>query len=54
VKAVYLYYSHRADKAIQTADAMLAINPNFGWGCEATPIFLPAISNKPNPIFCNR
>ena len=32
VKSVYLYYSHRADKAIETADAMLAINPNFGWG----------------------
>jgi adenylate cyclase len=32
VKAVYLYYSHRADKAIETADAMLAIDPNFGWG----------------------
>ena len=32
MKGVYLYYSHRADKAIETADAMLAINPNFGWG----------------------
>ena len=34
VKCVYLYYSHRADKAIDAADAGLAINPNFGpfWG----------------------
>ena len=34
VKGVYLYYSHRADKAIDAADAGLAINPNFGslWG----------------------
>ena len=30
VKCVYLYYSHRADKAIDAADAGLAINPNFG------------------------
>jgi TolB-like protein/class 3 adenylate cyclase/Flp pilus assembly protein TadD len=30
VKCVYLYYSHRADKAIEAADAGLAINPNFG------------------------
>ena len=29
VKCVYLYYSHRADKAIDAADAGLAINPNF-------------------------
>ena len=38
VKGVYLYYSHRADKAIDAADAGLAINPNFGavaGGCEA-------------------
>ncbi len=28
-KCVYLYYSHRADKAIDAADAGLAINPNF-------------------------
>jgi len=34
VKCVYLYYSHRADKAIDAADAGLAINQNFGpfWG----------------------
>jgi adenylate cyclase len=34
VKSVYLYYSHRADKAIDAADAGLAINPNFSgfWG----------------------
>ena len=34
VKCVYLYYSHRADKAIDAANAGLAINPNFGplWG----------------------
>jgi TolB-like protein/Flp pilus assembly protein TadD len=33
VKGVYLYYSHRADKAIDVADAGLAINPNFPlWG----------------------
>jgi adenylate cyclase len=34
VKGVYLYYSHRADKAIDAADAGLLINPNFGplWG----------------------
>jgi adenylate cyclase len=33
VKCVYLYYSHRADKAIDVADAGLAINPNFPlWG----------------------
>jgi adenylate cyclase len=33
VKGVYLYYSHRADKAIAAADAGLAINPNFPlWG----------------------
>ncbi len=34
VKCVYLYYSHRADKAIDAADAGIAINPNFGplWG----------------------
>ena len=34
VKCVYLYYSHRADKAINAANAGLAINPNFGrfWG----------------------
>jgi tetratricopeptide (TPR) repeat protein len=30
VKCVYLYYSHRADKALDAADAGLAINPNFG------------------------
>ena len=30
VKCVYLYSSHRADKAIDAADAGLAINPNFG------------------------
>ena len=30
VKSVYLYSSHRADKAIDAADAGLAINPNFG------------------------
>jgi adenylate cyclase len=30
VKCVYLCYSHRADKAIDAADAGLAINPNFG------------------------
>jgi adenylate cyclase len=29
VKSVYLYYSHRADKAIDAADAGLAINSNF-------------------------
>jgi adenylate cyclase len=29
VKSVYLYYSHRADKANDDADAGLAINPNF-------------------------
>jgi len=29
VKCVYLYYSHRADKAIDAADAGLAINSNF-------------------------
>ena len=28
-KCVYLYYSHRADKAIDAADAGLAIDPNF-------------------------
>ena len=41
VKSFYLYYSHRADKAIDAADAGLAINPNFGGSgeCEATPIF---------------
>jgi len=33
VKCVYLYYSHSADKAIDVADAGLAINPNFPlWG----------------------
>jgi adenylate cyclase len=33
VKCVYLYYSHRADRAIAAADAGLAINPNFPlWG----------------------
>jgi adenylate cyclase len=33
VKGVYLYYSHRADKAIDAADAGLAVNPNFPlWG----------------------
>ena len=34
VKCVYLYYSHRADKAIDAADAGLAIDQNFGplWG----------------------
>jgi adenylate cyclase len=33
VKCVYLYYSHRADKAIDAANAGLAINPNFPlWG----------------------
>jgi adenylate cyclase len=30
VKCVYLYYSHRANKAVGAADAGLAINPNFG------------------------
>ena len=30
VKCVYLYYSHRADKAIDAANAGLAIDPNFG------------------------
>jgi adenylate cyclase len=30
VKGVYLQYSHRADKAIDAANAGLAINPNFG------------------------
>ncbi len=54
VKGVYLYYSHRADKAIDAADAGLAINPNFPlWGCEASLIYLTAISNKPGPIFCS-
>ena len=33
VKCVYLYTSHRADKAIDAANAGLAINPNFPlWG----------------------
>ena len=30
VKCVYLYSSHRANKAIDAANAGLAINPNFG------------------------
>ena len=56
VKCVYLYYSHRADKAIDAADAGLAIDPNFArsGGCEATPISLTAVSNRQNPISCKR
>ena len=37
VKCVYLYYSHSADKAIDVADAGLAINPNFPlWGVRGS------------------
>jgi tetratricopeptide (TPR) repeat protein len=32
VKNVYFFYSHRADKALDAANAGLAINPNFGLG----------------------
>ncbi len=32
VKCVYLYYTHRADKAIDAANAGLAIDPNFFFG----------------------
>jgi hypothetical protein len=52
VKNVYFFYSHRADKALDAANAGLAINPNFGLGGEASPIFFPAVSNKPKPIHC--
>jgi adenylate cyclase len=56
VKCVYLYYSHRADKAIDAANAGLAINSNFGslWAVRATPICSPAVSNRPGPTYCSR
>ena len=56
VKCVYLYYSHRADEAIDAADAGLAINPNFGpfWGVRGNANPFLAGSNKPNPMSCNQ
>ena len=55
-KSAYLVRSRRADEALRTADAGLAINPNYAplYSMRSTCRNLPlASSNKRNPM-CNK
>ena len=52
-KSIYLSFSRRSDEALRTADAGLAINPNYAplyVVRSYRQIFLLASSNKPSPM----